>query len=101
MNMNYRNPKLTKFAQDKPCTLKIAGVCNGDPATSVWAHSNLLRHGHGTAIKSHDLFGCIACSSCHDWLDNGSAERASKEELFLYAWERSMIMACEAGVLRE
>jgi len=97
--MNYRNPKLLKFARDKACTLNIEEVCNHDPATSVWAHSNLLRHGHGTGIKSHDLFGCIACSSCHVWLDDGGAWRAVKDTAFMVAWERSMILVCEAGIL--
>jgi len=66
---NYRNKKITQFARGKMCTLLIPGICNGNPETSVWAHSNELIHGKGRGIKAHDIFGCIACSDCHDAVD--------------------------------
>lgn len=56
---------LRKEAKGRMCTVQIFGVCNKDPETSVLAHLNVP----GLNTKAHDLHGCIACSSCHAWLD--------------------------------
>ena len=63
-------PALRKLAKDKPCMFRVEGVCNNDPATTVWCHSNQGKHGKGMGAKSHDPFGAFGCSSCHDWYDN-------------------------------
>ena len=66
-------PALTRLAKGAPCTLLIPGIHRPDPGnqTSVWAHSNLLEHGHGAGTKSHDPFGAIACYWCHAAIDHG------------------------------
>ena len=61
--------KITKAAQDKPCTARIPQVCNFDRRTSVWAHLRGIRWGAGERIKPFDLIGLIACSDCHDAID--------------------------------
>lgn len=60
---------LRKFAQGKPCQLRIVGVCNFDPETTVLAH---IRRGGvaGMGQKPPDICGIHACSNCHDWLDS-------------------------------
>ena len=93
-----RATELRKSARDKPCTLRIPGVCRNDTSTTVWAHSNEIRHGKGTGNKAHDLFGCYACGPCHHWYDAGTASRAEKRARFRDAWEMSLIMACESGL---
>lgn len=55
------------FARGEECTLNIAGVCNYNPETVVFAH--LPDESHGMAQKSDDICGCDACSACHDVLD--------------------------------
>lgn len=95
---HYRNPKLTAFARGRDCTMH-SPWCNGNPETSVWCHSNELRHGKGKGVKAHDLFGFIGCSGCNSWYDDGPAPREEKQEAFWRAWEASLILACEAGVL--
>jgi hypothetical protein len=55
--------KITKSARGEDCTLRIPGVCNFDPETTVFAHT-----GSGTAKRNHDK-GCYACSDCHDAID--------------------------------
>lgn len=52
--MNDRNPALLKLAQGKLCLLSIPKVCNGNPETTVAAHSNQLIHDKGKGIKAHD-----------------------------------------------
>jgi len=61
---NYRNPKLLKLAKDAPCM--NCGIMDG---TIVAAHSNQLRDGKGTGIKSHDFRCSFLCSMCHARID--------------------------------
>ncbi|WP_052367813.1 nuclease domain-containing protein [Algiphilus aromaticivorans] len=97
--MNYRNPALTKLARGRDCTIRRPGYCNGDPATSVWAHSNFQIHGKGKSLKAHDIFGCIACSGCHHWLDNVPAPREEKLEAFRRANDESLLILFMDGAL--
>lgn len=75
--MKSRGPKMTpirKAARGQDCTLRIPGVCNGDPETVVLCHSNRLEDGKGMGIKAPDLSGCFGCYACHRVLD-GAAPR--------------------------
>lgn len=69
-----RDQRIRNAARGQPCTLQIDGICNSDPATSVWAHWPGHDGGRGMGIKSLDLAGAVACSACHDVLD-GRAPR--------------------------
>lgn len=60
--------KLTKEARERECQVRIVGICNHDPATTVLAHYRLAGT-CGMGIKPHDLLGAWACSSCHDEID--------------------------------
>ena len=60
--------KLTKLARGRECQVRIPGVCNGDPETTVLAHYRLAGT-CGVGMKPHDLLGAWACSSCHDEID--------------------------------
>ena len=59
---------LRTLAQGQPCMVRIPGVCNGNPETTVLAH---IRRGNvaGMGQKPPDLCGVWACSSCHDAMD--------------------------------
>lgn len=57
--------KITNSAKGEDCTLRIPGVCNHNPETTVFAHMN----GGGMGYKHHDIHGCYACSACHAWVD--------------------------------
>lgn len=59
---------LRKAARGRECQVRIPGVCNGNPDTSVLAHIRLAGL-CGTGIKPPDLIATIACSSCHDEID--------------------------------
>lgn len=60
--------KLTKLARDRECQVRLPGICNRDPATTVLAHYRLAGT-CGMSIKPHDLLGAWACSSCHGEID--------------------------------
>lgn len=60
--------KLTESARGQECHVRIPGVCNGNPETTVLAH--LKPTGHGTmGGKPPDICGVFACSDCHDVID--------------------------------
>lgn len=70
--MKASRPKMTairKAARDEDCTLRIPGVCNFDPATTVLCHSNRLADGKGMGLKAPDTAACFGCAACHDVLD--------------------------------
>jgi hypothetical protein len=73
---------LRKFAQGKPCQVRIPGVCNFDETTTVLAH---LRRGgvSGTGCKPHDLVGVHSCSNCHDVIDGRRKTNYPPEEILV------------------
>lgn len=66
-----RQSKLTKAARGRDCQVRIPGLCNGDPATTVLAHYRMAGT-CGVGIKPNDLQGAWACSACHDACDGRS-----------------------------
>ncbi len=66
--------KLRAFARNQGCTLRVKGVCNSNPETTVLAH--VKSQGHGTmGAKPHDLSAVHACSACHAWIDGEGARQ--------------------------
>jgi len=59
---------LRRMARGQECKVRIIGVCNHNPETTVLAH---IRRGGvaGVGQKPPDLVGVWACSSCHDYID--------------------------------
>lgn len=77
--VNYR-----KEARGRECMVRIPGVCNFNPETTVLAHLN----GGGMGRKRHDLHGAWCCSDCHDAIDGrGKAYVLRKDERELYHLE--------------
>lgn len=64
-----RSQKVINTARGAPCALRLPGICNSNPETTVWAHLNGF--GKGMGIKTHDILGFPACSSCHAAYDTG------------------------------
>lgn len=59
--------KLRDSARGQSCTLRLPGVCNFDPETTVLAHLPCGQKGMG--MKGPDMIAVFACSACHDRLD--------------------------------
>ena len=85
-----RNPHLLAMAKGKPCLLRVPGVCNNNPETTVAAHSNCHEHGKAHTRKADDFYSVWACYACHTWLDQGQGaqNRQVADELFKEAWAR-------------
>ena len=60
--------KLRKEAKGRGCMVRIPEVCNHNSETVVLAHYRLAGVS-GIGIKSPDVLGAWACSSCHDAID--------------------------------
>lgn len=59
---------LRKLARGRDCTVRLPGVCNGNPETTVLAHFRMAGIS-GIGMKSPDLAAAWACSACHDAID--------------------------------
>ena len=60
--------EIRRSARGQPCTLRVPGVCTGDPDTTVACH--VQAPGMGTmAGKQSDLHVIHGCSACHAVLD--------------------------------
>ena len=57
-----------KSARGEECLVRIPGVCNFDPETTVLAHYGIAGY-FGKGMKPDDDLGAYACSSCHDVMD--------------------------------
>lgn len=66
-NKRLQSKKIRDSAKGEDCTLRIVGICNFNPNTTVLCHEN----GAGVAYKAHDIHSCYGCSDCHAWLDGG------------------------------
>lgn len=72
--------KLRKAARGRQCQIRIPGVCNGNPETTVLAHYRMAGL-CGTGIKPSDFVGAWACDSCHSQVDGRSKALYTKDKL--------------------
>ena len=68
--MKKRKHPLRAEAKGRECQIRIPGVCNKNPETTVLAHlNNKGLFGVGVGQKVPDIFGAWACSACHNVVD--------------------------------
>ena len=77
---------LRSLARGQDCQVRIPGVCNHDPATTVLAHIRMACVS-GMGLKAPDILGAHACSSCHDATDGRTQTEFSRDALRLYHLE--------------
>lgn len=91
--------RITKSAKGEKCQVRIPGVCNYDPSTTVFAHLN----GGGMGIKKSDLHGAYCCSACHDAIDGRSDHAIPHQTLALFhreGVERTQDILLEKGLIK-
>lgn len=71
--------KIRKSAQGEDCQIRLYGVCNFDPSTTVLAHLG----GAGLAMKGYDIQGSYACYKCHMTVDGQLPSNYTQNELRL------------------
>ena len=68
-----RSARLMDSAMGQPCSLRLPGICNHNPATTVNAH--LPGIGKSMASKVSDLHTAYACGACHTAIDSFGWEK--------------------------
>lgn len=69
--------------------VRVPGVCNFDPATTVPAHVRLIGVS-GMGLKSPDLFISFCCAACHAVCDGQHTSSLSASERRLLLLEGMM-----------
>lgn len=99
--MNFRSPKLRKYALEAPHCMSRA--CRAENhGQIVGAHSNKLAHGKGKGIKAHDIVAYL-CNDCHDIYDgrkNTWMDKAEREMMFQDAVYESILWLLQTGRLK-
>ena len=72
--------KYTQMARGQECLIRIPGVCNFNPETTVLAHYRLVGLS-GMGIKSNSICGAWACSSCHTYVDTHRDDTTARAHL--------------------
>ncbi len=88
--------KLTRSARGQECQIRIPGICNYDPATTVFAHLN----GAGMGMKASSIHGAYACSDCHTVVDGGNAGAHRYERETLKLWHLDAIIRTQRIMLQ-
>jgi hypothetical protein len=68
-----RAPLIMSAAAGQPCSLRLPGICNHNPTTTVTAH--LPGIGKSMGSKVSDLHTAFACSACHTAIDTFGWEK--------------------------
>lgn len=93
-----KQTKLTRAARGRDCQVRIPGVCNGNPETTVLAHYRMAGT-CGVGCKPNDLQGAWACSACHDVIDGRVRIAADRDILRL--WHLEGVMRTQDILIRE
>lgn len=74
--------KIRESARGEECQVRIPGVCNFNPKTTVLAHNG----GAGWALKANDAHSAYACYDCHLVVDGAKSE-FTREEIKLMFYD--------------
>lgn len=86
---------LRKLAKCQDCQVRIVGVCNFNPETTVLAHIRMPSI-TGAGMKAPDLLGAWCCSECHRATESNPSMRAD----FLEGVARTQNKLIEMGVVK-
>ena len=69
--MRSKGPKMTparKAARGMPCMIRVPGICNHNPETTVLCHYRIKGY-DGMGLKPSDDNAAWGCSDCHAFVD--------------------------------
>lgn len=75
--------KLTETARNAPCLIRVPGICNYNPETTVACHYRSVSMGAGVGIKPSDILSAHGCSDCHSAIDGRVKTDFTRDELRL------------------
>jgi hypothetical protein len=94
-----KSKKITDSARGEDCQVRIPGVCNFDPATTIASHLN----GGGMGTKHNNIFIAYCCSDCHNTVDWAKKSNFSDTEIKLMHHEgvvRTQYILLEKGLIK-
>ena len=94
-----KQSKITKSAKGEDCQIRIPGVCNHNPKTTVFCHLG----GAGMGIKQKDLHGAYGCSDCHNYVDGRVPSNRDKNIIKLWFYDavfRTQKILIEKGLIK-
>ena len=97
-----KTSKIRQSAKQEQCTVRIPGICNHNPATTVLAHV-ALKGLSGIGMKPSDIHACYACSSCHDVIDGRVQTQFTPLEILVWKLEavfRTQLKLLEKDLIR-
>jgi len=83
--------------------MRLAGVCNKNPETTVSAHYRMGGLGGGIGKKPDDIFTAHLCSACHDAVDGRCGVMYSQDEIrlaFAEAVFRTQKKMIDRGIIK-
>ena len=95
----YKSLKITQSAEGEHCQVRLDGVCNFNPETTIFAHLG----GGGMGTKQPDLFGAYCCSSCHDVVDLKKFCRLTPDQVKAYFYQgifRTQMILLDKGLIK-
>lgn len=95
--------KVTQAAKGEDCTIRLPGICNFNPETTVFAHLSGVRFRKGIASKVSDALGAFSCSCCHDAIDGRIKTRYSSQELKMAHYEgifETQLILMDKGIIK-
>ncbi|ENC6723378.1 nuclease domain-containing protein [Vibrio harveyi] len=92
--MKVESKKIRKAAKGQDCTLRLIGICNFNPETTVLAH---IGFAGGWATKCGDNIAVFACSNCHEAIDSHGRSKHAADKL--RALEETQQLLIDKGLL--
>lgn len=91
---------LRKLARGMDCQIRLPGVCNFDPATTVLCHIRMAGI-TGVGMKASDILGAHGCSACHDEIDRRTTilDEEFVRVCFLEGIIRTICLLTSSGVV--
>ncbi len=86
--MRVISTKLRESARGQDCSLRIPGICNFNPETTVLAHLPCGQKGVG--MKSPDQMAVFSCSCCHTFIDGPRFSELSAKHILQALAETQM-----------
>jgi hypothetical protein len=94
--MKVESKKIRAAARGQDCTVRLPGICNFNPETTVLAHLPCGQRGIG--IKSPDNIAVFSCSACHDAID-GRVRVGIDWKDMLRALAKTQLILIEKGIM--
>lgn len=92
-------------ARGEECTVRIPGVCTGNPEHTIWSHAPFKAAGKGMGIKALDACGAYCCTSCDAVVDGQAKpppgmDRSQVLLCWFYGHMKSLVRLAQKGLIK-